>query len=155
MYSLTDLQPASLAFLLNSSTSASVTRGRITVERTVDGSGVLVLIDFDLLLGIRNFRFFQKKYLDDSDQTVRSYRSPTLQSQDSLPQKDSITGEQMNNLIFIHTTIILYASGSNVLARSLASRLSSFASILFRFVTRRRITCAFLEVRLNCLNLGI
>jgi len=44
MYSLTDLQPASLAFLLNSSTSASVTRRRITVERTVDGSGVLVLI---------------------------------------------------------------------------------------------------------------
>ena len=49
MYSLTDLQPASLAFLLNSSTSASVTRRRITVERTVDGSGVLVLIDFGLL----------------------------------------------------------------------------------------------------------
>lgn len=44
MYSLTDLQPASLAFLLNSSTSASVTRRRITVERTVDGSGALFLM---------------------------------------------------------------------------------------------------------------
>lgn len=121
MYSLTDLQPASLAFLLNSSTSASVTRRRITVERTVDGSGVFVLIDFGLLLGIRNFRFFQIKNLDDSDQTVRSYRSPTLQSQNSLSQKDRITGEQMNNLIFIHTTIIRYASGSDVLAHSFAS----------------------------------
>ena len=81
MYSLTDLQPASLAFLLNSSTSASVTRRRITVERTVDGSGGFGSHDFGLLFGIRDFRFFQIKYLDDSDQTVRS---PTLQSQDSL-----------------------------------------------------------------------
>lgn len=63
MYSLTDLQPAYLAFLLNSSTSASVTRRRITVERTVDGSGALVLmilasLDYNSLLLARYASYY-------------------------------------------------------------------------------------------------
>jgi len=49
----TDLPPASLAFLLNSSTSASVTRRRITVERTMDESGVLVLMILASFSGLK------------------------------------------------------------------------------------------------------